>query len=133
LQIEPERIRERYNSLPTAKLREIVAAGHGQYTAEAVGIASEVLGRRGEEPEEVPPAEETGTRKKRSEVWAVVAAMAVGGHFSRPIFAAVRAAEEHPDAVQRMGLQLLLDPWTYIALGIVGIVVWRRHSGIASQ
>jgi hypothetical protein len=131
MQVEAARVRERYVGLSTDALRRIVEAPEGQYTPEAQAIAREVLATRRDEPPEARPDAPGARPTKRGEVWAVMVAMAAAGHISKSIFAAVRAAEKHPDVFRQMASDLVRDPWTYALVGVAGVILWRRRSGVA--
>jgi len=129
MQIDPERIRERYLALPTEDLRQVVEAPEGHYTPEAQSIARSVLAARKPEPVVALAPQESLAEGKR-ETWSVVGVLAGAGvsHVSRTIFAAVRGADKHPDVFRQVLKDLTFSPWTY-ALVIGGAVYfWRRRA-----
>ena len=130
MEVDAARLRETFAAKPSEELRRIVESADGQYTAEAVLLAKELLASR--PPDSAPPGDSVdGAPAGRSEMWSGVGAMLCAAYVAKLIFRAWREAEKDPHAMEQALLRLAVSPWTYGLIVMVGVWVWRRKGRAA--
>jgi hypothetical protein len=127
VEVDPDRLRERYKALSTEELRRIAGAQRGDYTAVAQAVAASILATRRFErpadPEPAPTPDEAATR----ELWA---ALSVGAviffHFHHELFRAAKEAGVDADVLVELASAVVRSPWTYAIL-VLGVLFVLRH------
>ena len=130
MDVDVARLRETFAAKSSEELRRVVESADGQYTAEAVMVAKELLASR--PPDSAPPGDAVENAPAgSSEMWSGVGAMLCASYVAKLMFRAWREAEKDPHAMQQALFRLTVSPWTYVLIVMVGIWVWRRTSRAA--
>jgi hypothetical protein len=126
MQIDKVTLRETFSRKSSDELRRIAESGEGQYTPDAVDVAHEILTGRPPEPEVSQSIPETAASVK-GDRWSGIGAMLGTAYCAKALFRVWNDAEKNPQATQQALWQAATSPWTYVAVVVIGVWLWRSR------
>jgi hypothetical protein len=126
-------LRETYALKSSPELQRIAESPEGQYTAEAVRVAKEILSGRPASPSEPESEPEPEATSRFS--WRQIGSLAVLIYGVKQLFYTWRAIQRDPHASYEALRRAVADPWTY-AVG-AALVIWlcwptKKKGGITT-